>query len=700
MHIKKNTLLMLAIISMLLLLLSCTVNKTVPEAHRGTVDLRDPAILSSGLVPLVGEWDFFWHRLYTPQNLPPLVSTWAELPGLWNDLPQTSGQDNRGSGYASYHLRILLPGQDRYAIKIREFNNSYRLWANGELLGSVGIPGESKETTRPSYRREEYYFDSGEQLDLILQVACWEHRKGGPEEYIFFGYDDDIKRLKIMLLIIDLCIGGAALVIGLYHFFLYLHRRKDKLYLVFLLLCIVILVRSFFCGEKIILNVFPEFSWHISMDIDYISIYVILPIIIALLSRMFPALNVPWLTWVYIGLAGILTLGMLLPDTIYATYTMKWFEVLAIACMIHGNIMLIIATWRRYPQALTVLIGFFILCLTAVADILFMNRIFLFHGHILHVGFSVFMAFEAFCLAGRFSQAMTANEQNLERLHQLNTSLTRFVPVEFMHFLEREAFAEGDAILHMDTDIAHIHIALQGLGAQGIGIAEATSGALDRYFARIIPQISENGGFVESLKGNKLVLLFPVSAQKAVSSCLLIHREFETISREGISPGSGPGPALNMHAGIHWGPLSGSPGHDGRDSSRCDASLIAEKVRDLATLFGAHLLLTQDVCRQLGSLDEWNMRFLCRFRVKTRLMPISVYEVFTSLPPESRALTLSTRELFEVAVQDFWHGLRDEALVSFEHVLHIHPEDASAAKYREWIKNPELFATESALLRQ
>lgn len=680
--------------------ISCSVRKESPVALKGTMNLENPSILSSGLVPLIGEWDFFWKRLYTPDNLPPLVSTWTDLPGLWNDLPQTNGQENRGDGYATYHLRVLLPGPDRYAIKIREFNNSYRLWANGELLGSVGIPGDSKESTVPSYRREEYYFDSGKQLDIVLQVACWEHRKGGPEEYIFFGYDDDIKRLKIMLLLIDLCIAGAALVLGLYHFFLYLHRRKDKLYLVFFLLCIIILVRSFFCGEKIILNVFPGFPWDLSMDFDYISIYFVLPIIIALLSRMFPALNMPWLTWVYIVIAATLTLVMLIADTVIATYTMKWFEVVAIACIIHGHILLVVATWRRYPQALIVLIGFFILCLTAIADILFMNRVFLFHGHILHLGFSIFMAFEAFCLAGRFSQAMTANEQNLERLHQLNTSLTRFVPVEFMHFLEREAFAEGDAILQMDSDIAHIHIALRGLGAQGIGLAEATSGALDRYFARIIPQISENGGFVESIKGNHLVLLYPVNAQRALSSCLLMHREFETISREGVSPGAGPGPALSMHAGIHWGPLIGSLQHDGNDKKSGDASLIAEKVKDLASLFGAHLVLTQDVCRQLGSLDEWNMRFLCRLRVKTRLMPISVYEVFTTLPPESRALTLSTRELFEVAVQDFWHGLREEALVSFEHVLHIHPEDTSALKYRDWIKDPELFAKESALLRQ
>jgi len=154
-----------------------------------------------------------------------------------------------------------------------------------------------------------------------------------------------------------------------------------------------------------------------------------------------------------------------------------------------------------------------------------------------------------------------------------------------------------------------------------------------------------------------------------------------------------------MFSGIHWGTFEGSPKFEHTKELGSDTSHIAERIRELAVLFGSTILVSQDICRQLGALEEWNIRFICRIKVKTRMMPIAVYELFTSLPPESRALTLSTRELFEIAVQDFWRGQHNEALASFEFILRLHPEDKTAAKFCEWIRSPSLFEQESSLLR-
>ncbi len=156
----------------------------VPIAHNGIIDLRQTD-LSSNKIRLDGEWGLCWQQLCEPGEKESHMTGLTPFPKRWDDT-LIGGSVITPKGYASYMLTVLLPHHAKnLALDVPDTYTSYKLFVNNELFVQSGVPGKTKENTIPQWRQfTRELFPVGDTLRLILQVANFEHSKGGPYKSI------------------------------------------------------------------------------------------------------------------------------------------------------------------------------------------------------------------------------------------------------------------------------------------------------------------------------------------------------------------------------------------------------------------------------------------------------------------------------------------------------------------------------------
>ena len=124
-----------------------------PIAYQGVLDIRELDYTEHSMVPLSGEWEFYWNRIYSAQTLnssqfkgsPDYINYMTR----WSDLPQMEGESH-SYGYATMRLKIIcgekIPSLSLY---IPEVYTAYDLYVNGEGFEGNGLVGSTRETSIP-----------------------------------------------------------------------------------------------------------------------------------------------------------------------------------------------------------------------------------------------------------------------------------------------------------------------------------------------------------------------------------------------------------------------------------------------------------------------------------------------------------------------------------------------------------------------
>ena len=263
-----------------------------PQAINGIIDFTNIDFDKQVFARLKGDYEFYWDQLLDPSDFVSKekqdLTGYIFLPGLWNGF-NVNGKELNGNGFATFRLKIKVNKDGLYGIKIKEFDCAYKMWVNGSSFISVGKVGADKSSTIPSWRRREVYFASiNKEVDVILQVANFRHRKGGPEDVMFFGTAENIITYKNQQLAIGLFLFGILMIMSIYHLILYFYRRKDVSIILFSALCFVMTLRLITTGEKILIDVFPNINWAFAVRIEYLSYKLAVPLFTAFIYSFFP----------------------------------------------------------------------------------------------------------------------------------------------------------------------------------------------------------------------------------------------------------------------------------------------------------------------------------------------------------------------------------------------------------------------------
>ena len=390
-----------------------------PRAVKGVLDLTDWDFKNDGPVDLNGEWEFYWQQHLVPedftQKTPSRKTGFIKVPGYWKGH-ELEGKKLPGIGYATYHLKVVLNTQkESLALRTVEISNAYNFFVNGQKVASLGQAGIDLETTVPQQFPQIFDFEPySNQLEIIIQVSNFHHRRGGVWEVIQLGREKDIRYAQEKRLGFDLFLFGSIFLMALYHLGLFIVRKKDRSPLYFSVFCFLIAMRLLTTGERYLILLFPEVSWELMFKLEYLSFYLAVPAIVLFMKSIFPAFSMRFLRLIqFLGL-GFTCVVLFTPARLFS-HTLNIYEVITIVTLIYGLYIVFTYLVHKNIEALILLIGFIILAITTINDMLHVERI-IQTGLFAPFGFFIFILSQAFLLSFRFSTALTTVETQQKEL--------------------------------------------------------------------------------------------------------------------------------------------------------------------------------------------------------------------------------------------------------------------------------------------
>lgn len=390
--------------------------------------MREWNFQSDGAVHLRGEWEFFWHSFH-PDPSPAAASDisnmhFVKVPGSWHDT-HADGSSFPVEGYGTYRLKVLLPPQSpELALLMGQMGTACVLSLNGREIIRSGSPGKTRAESHPAYRPGLVHI-SDPMRAWMLEMKCsnFHHAlKAGFWSSLELGEAASMDHSWEYLVAVDWFGAGSLLIMGLYHLGLYSLRRRDRSALWFGLFCLLISVRSLSIGTYFISRILPLDWFWVAAKIDFLSIYLALPLMMLFLRSIFPdEVHRTVVNLSVVAGAGSAIFVTLTPQWIY-TLSLTAFEIAIVLFGTYGVGALCVAAYRNKLGGRLFLFGFLVFFATTINDILSQQMI-VSTGQYSAIGLFVFILSQAFLLSRRFAEAFVQVEDLSRNLENQNERL-------------------------------------------------------------------------------------------------------------------------------------------------------------------------------------------------------------------------------------------------------------------------------------
>lgn len=389
-----------------------------PLAVRGLLDLSDWDFKANGPVKLRGDYEFYWRQLIAPQEFSMSDSLQGKhfipVDSYWNDATIASKKVPR-LGYATYHLRVILPpDMARAGMKFLDAGSAFRVFVNGAKILEVGQVGETKAASNPDAQPQVVTFDVSTPMDLVFHVSNFHHGRAGLWEPIIFGLPRQLHDLRERQLFSDLVMVGALGLMGLYHLALFVLRRNERAPLYLALFCFLIASRTLTTEERFITRIIPNLSWEWLTSIEYAAFYLAIPVFAAMIHSLFPQEFHRIVLRTIFVLASLASAIVLFTPVLIFSRSLVPLQIFTLCCFLYGSYVLVMANRRKREGALIILLGYLVFLLSCVNDMLDADGI-ITTGYYSDIGLACFVFSQACLLSYRFSRAFkTIDEQNRE----------------------------------------------------------------------------------------------------------------------------------------------------------------------------------------------------------------------------------------------------------------------------------------------
>jgi signal transduction histidine kinase/CheY-like chemotaxis protein len=415
---KPNRFILFLILFVLIFFLSCSQAKeNTPIAKNGVIDISNYDFESEDLLPLDGDWEFYWKKTYTYsdfQNRNIIKPIYLKVPQSWQGI-EVNGEKIPSEGFATYRLK-LIAGKKLKNISFR-FSDPiarYKLYIDDILISTNR---DIKNSSNP-----KYIFHSLEKIEtneyefsIILQVEN-QFVFAGLWKTFFMGTSEKIQRLNETTMATDLLLGGSLGMMGIYYLLLFSLRRKDFPFFWFSIFCWLFSMRTLLIGDRFFLRLFPECPTDLYLMAEFLTFDLLMPIGLIMITTIFPKdINRSILKFLVICSIPLLVLTLTKRMDLNNKYFSLQLLLMVFVCLdvIYINI---IAVLRKREGARTTLFGVAIFSFTAAHDILVSTK--LIHSiMITPIGTLYIMFSQSFVLSQRFTKAFNTSEilsENLE----------------------------------------------------------------------------------------------------------------------------------------------------------------------------------------------------------------------------------------------------------------------------------------------
>ncbi|HEX2975334.1 MAG TPA: sensor histidine kinase [Bacteroidales bacterium] len=355
---------------LLLLLISLSVysKDQQQQAINGVLDLRNEKDPSKMVVKLNGEWEFYWMKMLHPHDLVPdtiLPDFYGKVPAYWTEYPGTKSE-----GYATYRLKILLPEgySNALGIDLPVFDSSYDIYVNGKYLGGNGVPGKTALDTKPEYKRNFFRILPAPEIDILINVSNFDHRRGGFWLPVKFGSFQEVQKRMAKSWAAEWSVISLLLGFSIFFFFFFLISPREKLVGCLSMLTTGIAVKPLFTTHYLILD-FISINWIWVIRCEYFCLYIMIIALSWYACNLYPStfsrIQKKIVTVIF-TLFFVLTI--FLPVRIFSYSTIIFYPALVIV-VFYQIFMSLRGSIQKKPIDMIYLVGFILLFSGALNDI-------------------------------------------------------------------------------------------------------------------------------------------------------------------------------------------------------------------------------------------------------------------------------------------------------------------------------------------
>ncbi|MCD8485633.1 MAG: HAMP domain-containing protein [Desertifilum sp.] len=289
-------------------------------------------------------------------------------------------------------------------------------------------------------------------------------------------------------------------------------------------------------------------------------------------------------------------------------------------------------------------------------------------------------------LTQSFNSMAEQLKTSFDSLETQKNAFARFFPTEFLKFLQKPDVTRIELGDHVSKEMAIAFSDIRSFTTLSESMTpQENFNFVNAYLQRVSPEICKYNGFVVKFIGDAVMAVFPDRVDDAVDAGIAQFQQLQQLNSDRQTQGQLP---IQIGMGIHVGYMMvGMVGEQNRiqgDAISDNVNLTA-RLEGLTKFYGASMVISEEVVKQLHRPEKYQIRFLDRAIVKGRSEPIGVYEVMDVEQADLRALKLKTLADFQQALQQYCQGNLTEARQGFEQVLRINPTDKAAQLYLERI---------------
>jgi class 3 adenylate cyclase len=264
----------------------------------------------------------------------------------------------------------------------------------------------------------------------------------------------------------------------------------------------------------------------------------------------------------------------------------------------------------------------------------------------------------------------------------LNAAYERFVPQEFLNFLQKQNVVEVKLGDHVQREMTIMFSDIRDFTARSENMApQENFNFLNDYLGRVSPVICQHGGIIDKYLGDGIMALFPGTADNALQAAIAIQRAVADYNAYLQQSGRRP---ISTGTGLHTGSLIlGIIGdtHRMQGTVISDAVNLAARLEEISKIYGASIIASTQTLLGVADAAIYHYRFVDKMRVEGKREPVSIFEIFDGEPETIIDRKLKTQQEFEEGVLLYHKARFQEARRKFEWVLGRNPVDRAAQLY-------------------
>ena len=658
----------------LLALASCSVR--TGEAEQGVLDLRSWDS-QSDVISLDGEW------LFAP-GLSPRPADFQVV-----RLPADSDFHSQKieTGCVTLKLKLRLPESvNKVGLISGKQLSSHRILWNERVVAGAGTPACSAPEYEPSLEPSVSFWNvKGGDSEIVLQIANFDNYEISAGR-ILLGSEKTAQTFLLRRVAGEIVTLGALIIVAFYHLGLFALRRRELSHLMVGVLCITGLAHFASSGIHLV-PLYLNLPYSMYVRTDYISWFFAGSVFVhytVLALRLTPPV---WIVPANYATSVALTLFTLFTKPILFTQITPFFEV-AFAVQCAYSLYLLLDGMRRDREGARLLFAGAVILFAAIVNDGLNEKDIIHTQAFAPAGLLVFLAFEGLVTARGFASAFGAVEDLSVRLIDTNQAYTRFMPAEFLGYMEKESITDVRLGDHIQKEMTVVFADIRDFTAMSEKMTPAeTFEFLNGYLSRVGHIIRDHEGWIDKYIGDGIMALFPRSADDAVKSAIEMQHEILRYNKERATKGRSP---IHVGIGIHTGTLiMGIIGENERMEGTVisDVVNVASRIEHLTKVYASSILISGETLVNLEDSLAYHFRLLGRVPVKGKSRPVSVVEILDGRP--ELEVMLATKVEFEKGFNALMIGHDQDAIRCFEYVLSQNPADGAAALYLSRLRGTE-----------